>query len=358
MSFTLDRRRFGALLGAGVVAGTVGLPLRRAQAADTIYVLNWQGYGTDEAWALKAFTEKTGITVKHDYFNSEEEMLTKLRTNPGTYDVVLINSARTLQAQAEDLLEPIDLSKVANAKDLSPQLRDHANFNKDGKTYGVSWLWGINALGLRRDKVKADSLSVLADPAYAGRVALFDDAVTAIGIGALMTGQDINAPKDMDAVAAKLKALKPGVKLLWSSEDQWNKAFAAGEFDVSIYWSGAAVRSQRNFKLAVDFIVPKEGGIGWIDGLSMPATSTKKDSALAFINYMIDPGFYDYWATNVGAPASANAVAMDKLPADDLNKQIHKAEYLSKLQFMSPLSDDQRTAFSDLWQETKAFYAS
>ena len=57
-------------------------------SAVEIRVLNWQGYGTDEAWALEMFNEHTGIGVVHDYFNSEQEMLTKLRTNPGVYDVV------------------------------------------------------------------------------------------------------------------------------------------------------------------------------------------------------------------------------------------------------------------------------
>ncbi len=53
-----------------------------AALADEIRVLNWQGYGTDLDWAIAAFTEKTGHTVVHEYFTSEQEMLTKLRTNP------------------------------------------------------------------------------------------------------------------------------------------------------------------------------------------------------------------------------------------------------------------------------------
>jgi spermidine/putrescine transport system substrate-binding protein len=69
-----------------------------AANADEIRVLNWQGYGTDLEWSIAAFTEATGHTVVHEYFNSEQEMLTKLRTNPGAYDVVLINSAFTPQA--------------------------------------------------------------------------------------------------------------------------------------------------------------------------------------------------------------------------------------------------------------------
>src|SRR5882672_11655842 len=68
-----------------------------ASAAGELHVLNWQGYGTDEAWALKVFEERTGLKVIHDYFNSEQEMLTKLRTSPGTYDVVLINNTFTEQ---------------------------------------------------------------------------------------------------------------------------------------------------------------------------------------------------------------------------------------------------------------------
>lgn len=69
-----------------------------AAVADEIRVLNWQGYGTDLDWAIADFAEATGHTVVHEYFNSEQEMLTKLRTNPGAYDVVLVNAVFTPQA--------------------------------------------------------------------------------------------------------------------------------------------------------------------------------------------------------------------------------------------------------------------
>ena len=353
MTYRITRRHFTAL-GAAAVAGLWARP-GSAQAKE-ITVLNWKGYGTDEAFALKAFAEQTGITVKHDYFNSEPEMLTKLRTNPGAYDVVLINSARTQQAQAEGLIDPVDLATIANAKDLASALKDHANLKADGKTYGLAWLWGMNSLAVRQG-ISADSWTIFSDPKYAGKLALFDDAVTSVGIGALLTGQDANDPKDLAKITEVLKAMKPNVKLMWSSEDEWNKAFAASSFDISVYWSGAAVRSIRQHKLPVEFIVPKEGAIGWLDSLAVPTSSTKKEDALKFLNYMIDPTFYLTWAKEAGAPASANEGAMNKLPADDLNRQIHKADYLPKLTFMAALPDDRRQSFNDLWEEVKAFYA-
>jgi spermidine/putrescine transport system substrate-binding protein len=356
MTMRLDRRQFNLMLGAGALAGA-GLGASSAKAATTITVLNWQGYGTDEPWALKIFQEKTGIEVKHDYFNAESEMITKVQTNPGAYDVVLVNSGRVRQL-TDGFIEAVDLAKFPNAKDLDPALKMHPNFVVDGKPYGVAWLWGMTAIGARKGKVGQDvSFDEFLNPKWKDRFAMNDDPIVAIALGCMMTGQDINAPKDLKAAAEKLKSLKPNVKLLWQSEDEWNKAFAADQFDISLYWSGAAVRSFRNSKLPVEFIVPKEGPIGWLDTLTIPTSSKNKEAAAAFINYMIDPGFYVEWATKVGAPASANAAAMNALPADDLNKIVHDAKYLKKMQINGPLPDDVRQSFVDTWTEVKAFYA-
>ena len=62
---------------------------------------------------IEAFEKATGHKVVNDFFNSEQEMLTKLRTNPGLYDVVMINAAFNDQAMAENLIQPIDASKIA-----------------------------------------------------------------------------------------------------------------------------------------------------------------------------------------------------------------------------------------------------
>ena len=115
----LSRRLFMSLLGsAAALSG-----FRPATAAEgELKVLNWQGYGTDEKWALEIFEKKTGLKVVHDYFNSEQEMLTKLRTSPGTYDVVLMNNIYVMDAVNEGLVQPIDTGKITNFNDLTPAL--------------------------------------------------------------------------------------------------------------------------------------------------------------------------------------------------------------------------------------------
>ena len=359
MNSTWTRRRITGALGATAATAALGLPARPARAAaKTITVLNWQGYGTDEAFGLKAFAAATGIEVRHDYFNSEPEMLTKLRTNPGAYDVVLVNSARDAQAQADGLIDPVDLSKLPNAAGIADAFKTNRNILIDGKTYGVPWVWGMNALAVRKGKAGGiDSYAVFENPAYANRGALFDDAVTEVAVGALLTGQDINDPADLKTVTATLKSFKKDVKLTWSSEDEWNRAFAGGAFDVSVFWSGAIARAVNLHHQPVEFLIPKEGAIGWLDNLCIPSSSGKKDAGLAFINYMIDPGFYAQWA-KTGAPASASNAAMARLPADDLTKQIHDPALLKTLQFMGALPEERRQAFNDLWEEVKAYYAA
>jgi spermidine/putrescine transport system substrate-binding protein len=348
-----------ALLGTAATSFAAAAMLAkspRALAAGDLRVLNWQGYGTDEAWALEIFKQKTGLNVVHDYFNSEQEMLTKLRTSPGAYDVVLINSTYTQQAAGEGLIEPIDSAKITNFSTLMPPMRDSEYLNKDGKVYGIAWVWGMTGIAFNEDMVKPapTSVEVLWDPKHAGRVCLRDDAVEVVSFAAIATGQDMNHPKDLDKIKTKLLALKPQVKTFWSSEDEWNKFFAAKQFDVSTYWSGSAARSKTNSKLPVGFMIPQEGGIGWFDGLSVAKGAPNPDGAAAFIDFMVSPDFYYEWATKIGAPASANIKANDRLPDGDVGKAIHgDAEAVKRLTYMAPLSDEERQAYSDLWSEVK-----
>ena len=350
----MRRHLIAAGAALAIVTATAGLG-----AADTIRVLNWQGYGTDEDWALEAFTEKTGHTVEHEYFNSEQEMLTKLRTNPGTYDVVLINSAYTPQAAEEGLIQPVDMSKITNAGDLIEEMRNNPNLVIDGDTYGVAWVWGATSVTVNTDKIDPipDTIEVLWSEDLAGRVGWRDDAVEAVQMAAVALGQDINNPSDLDAIREKLRALKPQIRTFWTSENDWNQYMSSGEFDVAVYWSGSASRSKNHFSLPVEFVIPKEGAIGWLDGLSVAKDAPHPDAAHQFIDWMIDPEFYVKWDTEVGAPASANAAAMEQLPEDAFNRVVlGNPEVAGRLQFMGPIDDEMREKMLEIWQETKSYF--
>jgi len=356
-----NRRQF--LAGAtalGVGATVLGAPRIVRAAGGDVKVLNWQGYGTDFAPGLEAFQKASGFSVTHDYYTSEPEMMTKLRTNPGGYDVVLTNCVWNNLASKEELIQPIDTAKIANWKDLDPAFRDSERLNQGGKVFGVSWVWGTTGIAYNTDVYKPapDTLAKLWDPDLKKKVALRDDGVENVGFAAIATGQDMNQPKDLDKVKAKLLELKDNVAYQWQSEDDWHKQFAAKSFDISTMWGGAAIRAKTGFKLPVGFYIPKEGGIGWFDGLAIAKGAPNPDGAHAFINFMVDPSFYVAWETKEGAPASANRKAMAALPDSDPTKAMASdQEAIKRLQFMAPLSDDERQKYSDLWAEVKTAYA-
>lgn len=338
-----------------LIAATALAFAAHAAAADEIRVLNWQGYGTDIGWSLEAFEAATGHKVVNEYFNSEQEMLTKLRTNPGAYDVVMINAAFTAQAMAENLIAPIDTAAIPNFADITPNFAGDSKLVHDGQVYGVPWTWGLTSIAVNTSAYPEPpaSLDTMWNPAHQGRVSIRDDAVEAVQFGALATGQDINDIQDLDAVRDKLASLMPQLRTFWGSENDWNQYMAAGEFDVATYWSGSAARSIAQ-GLPIAFVVPAEGAIGWLDSLSIPESSTRKEAAAQFIDWMIDPEFYVKWDLE-GAPTSANAKAIEALPDTSFNKQVvADPDLLARVQFQAPLSDEDRETYLKLWQALKA----
>ncbi|WP_207770976.1 ABC transporter substrate-binding protein [Kumtagia ephedrae] len=358
----MNRRKI-ILSAAAALAGTTMLSLAAgttAAQAQEIRVLNWNGYGTDEKFAVEKFKEMTGVTVVHDYYTSEQEMLTKMRTSPGAYDVVVVGTPFLPATRDEGLIEPIDTSKISNFADVSAQFRDSDIVKVGDETWGVPWVWGINSFAYNTETIKdkLTSVNALWDPKYAGRVSLRDDGIYNVQMAALALGQDINHPADMAAIKEKLLALKPQIRSFWASEDEWMKGIAAKNFDIGEIWAGGAARAIKRHKLPIEFVVPTEGASAWFDVMMIAKDAPNKEAAEKFIDYMISPDFYVTWDTNAGAAVSANAKAVAALPEDAFNRTVMgNPEVLERLKFALPLTEEQRQEISDMWAEVKTEFA-
>lgn len=359
----LQRRRFFTRIIAGLGALALGgaAVSGEAWAADKeLRVLNWQGWGSDQPFALADFEAATGYKVVHDYITSFPEMFTKLRTNPGTYDVIVLNTSYTMAAVDEGLLQPIDVSKLKNFEQIFPDMRDNPLVVKDGQTYGVAWIWGSTSVSYDTNlfSTPPTSIQVLWDPAYAGKVCWVDRPEDSVRFGAIAAGQDPENITDLEAVKEKLRALKPQIKAFWESEDEWLKLVAAKECAVSTIWTDSTEKAKELHNLPVTFFVPEEGALAWRDALSMQKDAPHPDAALAFIDYLISTDFYAKWAAAGGAPVSANAEAVDALAEESLTRQVlGDPAAISRLHFQSPLSDEQRAEYVELWEEVKTYFA-
>ncbi len=216
-------------------------------SGETINLLTWQTY--HERARLEGFEQDTGITVKATNVGSPAEMFSKVKANPGQYDIVLNTAGWFPQYVSSDLLEPIDESRVPSMENIKLGFDWEEATSVDGKLYGVLYNWGDQPLGWIPDRIKGldlskyensegelDDWNVYWDPALKGKVTIFDDPTSVEPMIALALGFEnpyqLNE-QEFDEFQEKLLELRPQVKRLTSGYDDQTAALANGEADVA-----------------------------------------------------------------------------------------------------------------------------
>lgn len=254
---------------------------------NTITVYNWGEYIDPEL--IDKFTEETGIQVIYETFDSNEAMKTKVEQGGSTYDVAVPSEYMVEMMKEEDLLIPLDLSKVPNLKNIDPYFLDLA-FDP-GNKYSLPYFWGTVGIvynpNLVDDNLTFSSWEDLWDPSLKGKVFLVDGAREVIGMGLNSLGESLNSKDEtlLREATDKLITLSPNIKAIIG--DEITPLMINNEAAVALTWSGqAADMMWENEEL--DFAVPKEGSNLWFDNFVIPKTADNVDGAHAFINFMLD----------------------------------------------------------------------
>ncbi|MEA4961453.1 ABC transporter substrate-binding protein [Lutispora sp.] len=321
----------------------------------TLVVVNWKDYGSDDSKVIEYFEQKYDCKVVHEYMASEEELLTKLRTGGvGKIDVILPNASILPVAIKEGLLEEVDGSSMENYKYIFDKFTTLPENKQDGKTYAVPWVWGSTAIAYNSElvKEKVDSVNVLWDEKYKGMIAFRDDFNDAVMTAAIALGQDPSNPSDLEAIKKKLIEQKPLNRTYWKTGDEWSKLFANKQIAVGMMWSGQAAAMKQEGE-PIEYVVPNEGAIGWVDYWGVVKNAPNKDLAFKFIDYMISKEFQEDWVKK-GGPAPVNSEAVKALDEKTIQEMNLSEESLNKLFFISYHGEDVKREWNELWQEVKA----
>lgn len=328
-------------------------------------VLNWQGYGSDEPWAVEMFQEEHGVEVVHDYYTSLDEMLTKLRTSPDTYDVIQMNIAYIKPAVEDELIQPLNVDDYEWWASMPESFQTLPEISQDtDNIYAIPWTWGATSLVYNTELYPEgfDSLDVLWDEQYADQIGMIDAYEDAIIISGLHAG--IEQPvqtfeENQDTIRENMEALVPNVRTYWQSEDEFNRLFESGEITMGIYWSGSASRAQTAFDLPMEFVIPEEGAIGWIDTWAISADADNAELAVEWIDFMNTPEFYLRWDEVAGAPVPANSETLEQLPEDSFTRRVFSDPTIAdRLVFQGFIDQEQREDMLLMWQEAKLFGGS
>ncbi len=230
---------------------------------------------------------------------------------------MLIDSIDVRRGVDKGLFAALPEDKLPMA-DLFPEVLMDSTTKFDGKRYGITEKFGYNSISYNNTKVDpADmqTLATLLGDKYKGRIAIYDYYLPVIGMAAMAIGKkttelteaDLPAIKD---VLLKMKANSKAVTDVVASQT----AIATGEVDVLVgggEWVTAGLARENP---AMDFAIPKEGGILWSQSLAMFEASKKKDLALKFIQYVMSPEGQARLATSScywGMPANRKAALSD-----------------------------------------------
>jgi spermidine/putrescine transport system substrate-binding protein len=348
-SFRLCRLLAGASVGILALWGASS-----ASAVDELNALVWCDHSDPNL--LKPFEDATGAKVNVKEFEGTGAGLAIIeQSQPGDWDVMVIDSIDVRRGVDRGLFAALPEDKLPFA-DLFPEVRMDGMTKFDGQRYGITEKFGYNTIGFNKAKVDAadmQSLSVLTNDKYKGRVAIYDYYLPVIGLAAMSIGKktpditeaDLPAIND---VLLKMKANAKAVTDVVSSQT----ALATGEADVPVgggEWVSAVIAKENP---DLDFSVPAEGAILWSQSLAMFKDSKNPDLALKFIQYVLSPEGQARLATSAcywGMPANTKAALNDEQKT--ILRFAEQPDFLKRAQPYPAPSEDLDKKMQDVWTE-------
>jgi len=335
-NFPFTRRRF--LQGTGAAVAAVSFSGANSFAADKkINVYNWDTYIGETT--LSSFSEKTGIEVQYDLYANLEEMFAKFQAgNPG-YDIIFPSDYMIETMIAADMLVELDRSRIPNFNNV-----DEAFLNPSfdpGCKYNAPYFWGSVGIGYRKSKVgDVDSWGVLFDSdKYSGRMAMLADMRFVMGVALLYLGYSANTTKQDEINAARDLLIEAKKHLKGFVPDSGQDMLISGDIDLVMEWNGDILKVMEEDD-DLTYVIPKEGTVIWIDGLSIPKGAPHIDAAYKFIDHVLDATVNAEMANTVRY-ATTNKAAREHVAQSDLDNPAIYApdEVVNKSQALADVGD-------------------
>ena len=376
MGFELMRARTAllglvALLSACGHSGKTPSASTAAPATDSAVVnlYIWADYLAPDT--ASDFEKQTGIRLRTTYFDSLEQLETKMLTGHSDFDVVVPTGAYIKRQIRSGAYQALDKSKLPNMAALDPQLMTQAASNDPGNAYSVIYDWGTFGIGYNTAPVEArlsgpppNSWQLLFDPAYASRlqscgINFIDDPGGVVVLILKLLGRDPNAMTSESLAAAEkvLMSIRPYIRTIDTSTEI--DALANGDICITLGYNGDVVQARKRARetkngVQIAYLLPKEGSLLWLDLLTIPHDAPHLDNAYRLINYLLDPAVI---ARRTDAVGYANAIP-SSTPL--LNPQIAgdpaiypTAEQRQRLTLVPEISPENMRVITRIWQKFK-----
>ncbi|MCS0789484.1 ABC transporter substrate-binding protein [Cytobacillus pseudoceanisediminis] len=256
-------------------------------SGNTLTIFNWGDY--IDADLVEKFEQETGIKVIYETFDSNEAMMTKIEQGGTAYDIAVPSEYAIEKMKEEDLLLPVDHSKIPNLKYIDQRFMD-LPFDP-GNEYSIPYFWGTVGILYNTDILgdkKITSWNDLWDPELKNQILLIDGAREVMGMGLNSLHYSLNDKNREHLVEAKekLDSLTPNIKAIVG--DEIRMLMENDEAGIGVVWSGTAQELMWE-KDNLEYVLPEEGSNLWFDNMVIPKTAKNPEAAHQFMNFILDP---------------------------------------------------------------------
>lgn len=285
----MHRRTFLLTATAGVAGLAMGLPGRRARAADRPFTFtSWGGAlsKAEEDAFIDPFGKLKNIKVVNTSPTETAKIKAMVQAGSVEWDLVDVGGRTVWQGADGGFLEKLDMSKIPNAKALDPKwVAPNGIATSTGATIIA---WSKSAFKDEGPQSWTDFWDVKRFPGPRGLYKYFYYNYEAALLATGMKHDEIYPFTDEKAKMAldKIKELKPHVQVWWGSGAQPPQLLTSGELAMSSAWSGRVLAAvAENAPVGYTY----NDGIAWANWWVIPKGSPYADLAQEAINFALAP---------------------------------------------------------------------
>lgn len=300
-SESVDRRTLLKTAAAGVAgASALSTAIAQASTGSPGFFVNLNQdagelsiYAWYQAWleeVVPLFEEETGIKVTNlGAYSANGEWWARLNAGE-SFDFFIPTTEWMQRAMRADLLHEIDVEQIPNITNLFADFQANETYQQDGATYAVPYSRLINGLTYNTNTFAEapTSWDVAWDEQYSGKITMQDAGYVRVGTTALYLGDDPFNPTQWDEIADKLLEQKELVTKYWTDYQNGMEMFVNEEVLVGELSDGRA-RMGKASGGAIDWTVPEEGCLSFVDTLAIPHTAENPENAHRFIDFLLQP---------------------------------------------------------------------
>ncbi len=306
--------------------GTSAAPAPSYATEGGLFMYNWAEYIDLEN--IEEFKARYNIADwTYDIYDSNEALLTKLQGGAtGLYDIASPTAEFVKVMADEGFIVELDFDRIPNAALINPTFQDFydpagpdAKYNK----YHVPKDWGTTGIAIRKkfvtEEIKTWKQFFEVAPKYSGRIVMVESAGDVMTAPLKALGYSLNStdPTELGEARELLRGVAPHVLALDSND--YGDKLANEDAVMGLVWTGGVVSLRDEPETAdIEYIVPEDGTLFWVDTWTMLADGPHPEAAYAWLNFIHEPAIQAK-ETETNRYATPNDAAKELVAPEILN---------------------------------------